>query len=84
MKIKMYAIYDSAAGAYLQPFFFHQDGLALRAISDCVADPSHNFAKHPDDYTLFYIGEFDDQTGDIVPAVPAESLGNLIEFKQES
>ena len=62
---KIYTIFDSKAEAFLPPFFFHQQGMALRIFTDCCNDPEHAFGKHPEDYTLFYAGKFDDDLGSI-------------------
>ncbi len=80
MKHQMFVIYDAKANAYMQPWFLTQQGMAQRAFSDCVNDTDHNFGKHPEDYTLFTIGEFDDATADIKWTAP-KSLGNGIEYK---
>ncbi len=79
MKHKMFVIYDSAANAYMQPWFLTQEGMALRAFSDCVNDKEHNFGRHPEDYTLFNIGEFDDATAKVEWISPL-SLGNGIAY----
>ena len=60
MKLKMYCIYDSAAGAYMRPFFVQTDSVATRAFSDLVMDAQHEIGKHPEHYSLFRVGEFDD------------------------
>ncbi len=79
MKTKMFVIFDSKANAYLQPWFLSQDGMALRVFSDCVNDKEHNFGRHPEDYTMFRIGEFNDQDANIDWEAP-KSMGNGIEF----
>jgi len=76
---KIYTIYDEKSEAFLQPFFLDTHGQAIRAITDCLNDPDHNFARHTSDYTLFFIGEYDEQTALITP--DKQSLGNLVEFK---
>lgn len=63
MRLKAFAIFDSQALVYNTPFFFGQDGQALRAVSDLVNDPQSSVSKHPADYTLYRVGEFDDQKG---------------------
>jgi hypothetical protein len=63
MKVNIYTVRDSAAGAYLQPFFMQNEVLAKRAISDLVNDPEHTFHKHVDSFSLFTMGDYDDQTG---------------------
>lgn len=63
MKHRVFAVYDVAAGANLPPFMMPRDQQAIRAFTDCVNSPSHQFGAHPKDYTLFFIGTFDDSTG---------------------
>jgi hypothetical protein len=81
MKLNVYSIFDSAAKAYTSPFFMHNDGLAIRAFQDNVnAEQENNISKHPDQFTLFKIGEFDDSTGEIKTDV-VKSLGTGLEYK---
>ena len=79
---KIYSIYDEKSEAFLQPFFMDTNGQAIRAIVDCLSDPQHNFSRHSADYTLFLIGQFDDQDATIT--VNKSSLGNLVEFKSQT
>lgn len=63
MILKIFAAYDRAAAAYLQPFFAPTTGLAIRSFHDAVNDSNHQFNKHADDYTLYLLGEFNDSDG---------------------
>jgi len=76
---KIFTIHDIKASAYLPPFFMPQTGMALRVFGDCINDQEHQFSNHPEDYTLFALGTFDDQTA-IAITTPPESLGNGLEF----
>lgn len=62
-KSKMYAIHDAAAGAYLPPFFFENDLLAIRAFSALCNNPEHLFYTTPSDFVLFSFGSFDTTEG---------------------
>lgn len=79
MMKKIFAIFDEKAEAFLQPFFLDTVGQAERALIDCMSDSTHNFARHPSDYTLFLIGEFDQLTAEIKPC--KQGLMNLVELK---
>ena len=79
MKHKMFAIHDAKAHAYLPPWFLPTLAMATRTFGDCCNDKNHAFAAHPEDYTLFLNGEFDDATGIVTPQ-KNHSLGNGIEF----
>ena len=59
---KMFTIYDEKAEAYFPPFYTDTEGLAIRMIMETMNDPNSNLSKYPADFTLFYLGEFDDRT----------------------
>lgn len=67
MKLMIYAVRDNAVGAFLRPFFMQANGQAIRAFSDEVNGDSP-MAKHPEDYSLWSIGAFDEATGVIEAA----------------
>jgi len=62
---QIFSIYDQKAEAFYQPFFFDTIGQAKRIIHDFVKTEDHAFNKHPADYTLFSLGTFDDNNGEI-------------------
>lgn len=84
MELNVYSFYDSAAKAYTQPFFLHNDGLAIRAFQNNINDTSgnNNIANNPDQFTLYKIGTFDDIDGNINAIVP-ESLGNGLKYVEK-
>ena len=64
MKKVYYAVYDKKAEMYSQPFLEIKDGTAIRAVQDLVINnKDHAFAKHPSDFSLHRLGEFDEATG---------------------
>ena len=71
MRLFMYSVMDSKVGAFMTPFFLRSDGEAIRAFSHSVSDANTQFSKTPEDFTLYRHGEFDDQTGEMVPTVPS-------------
>ncbi len=74
-------IYDSAANAYLRPFFARAPGEASRIFVDLVNDKDSPIGQHPGDYTLFVVGEFSELTGEVVACDP-RSLGNGVNFTE--
>lgn len=83
MKLKIYSVYDSKVGAYLPPFFLRSEGEAIRSFTHAATSDEHTFAKHPSDYTLFDLGEYDDETGSIdTPASPIR-ICSASEVKRE-
>ena len=77
MILKIFSVFDTAVGAYASPMFLHSRAQAVRAFTDAIADPSTNICKHPQDFTLFYLGEYDDQTGYFTSLDTPESCGLL-------
>jgi len=63
MKLCIYSVLDNKAQAFLAPFFMSNDAVALRAFADAANDPTHQFFKNPNDYCLYRIGAFFDDTG---------------------
>jgi len=63
-KRKQYALLDSQVKAFLNPFPATNHGEAVRVFTTWVNDTNEtNVSKYPHQFTLFYLGEFDDQFG---------------------
>lgn len=54
------SVHDAAVGAFMQPFFARSIDEARRSFGDAVADPKMEFGKHPMDYVLYHLGDWDD------------------------
>lgn len=63
MIMQVFTVFDKAVGAHLQPFFCRSKGEALRSFTEAVNDPKNNFNRHSADYTLVYLGTYDDNSG---------------------
>ena len=75
----IFTVYDEKAEVYLPPFFVPTLGIATRAFKDCINSPEHQFGKHPHDYTLFHLGEYDDSNSKFGVS-KRKMLGNGVEF----
>lgn len=76
MKYVITVVRDAAANVYGQPMFLGSKGQAIRAFSDEVQrDAADNMLfKHPNDFELFYVGEYDDATASFDCPEPLVSL----------
>lgn len=63
MILKMCCIHDRRADDYGAPMGFHTLGVAERSFRDTQADKNSPVGKHPEDFRLYYIGEFDTSKG---------------------
>lgn len=77
---KVFAVRDGKALAFLQPFFSSASGSAIRAFSDAVNDGKCPLAIHPEDYVLYELGHFDDNTGEMISVSPIKLLGAGLDF----
>jgi len=77
MKIMAYSVFDKAVDSFLPPFFVPAKGAAIRSFTDALRDPQHPFAKHHEDYVLYEVGVFDDQSGLLVTQEPVRVIGGL-------
>jgi hypothetical protein len=80
MILKMFSVYDTKAEAYHQPFCTTTQSLAIRSFMDTANDESTSIGKHPADFTLFYMGEYDDHTASFNLEDTKISLGVASEF----
>lgn len=78
MILKVYCVLDAKAGYFGQPLFAQSEGAAVRSFSDAVNnEKSGDWFRHPEDFQLFEIGEYDDATGEIVGKVPKVILSAM-------
>ena len=85
MELKVYSIRDQKGGIFNQPFFCRSHGEAERNFTTLINDPKSMICKFREDFDLYHIGEYDDQTGrltsldtplHILKAVAAKSLSD--------
>jgi hypothetical protein len=65
MKQIICTVKDRAADAYGRPMFVPSAGVAIRSFSDEINrnNADNQLFNHPDDFDLYELGEFDDNTG---------------------
>jgi len=80
---QIFSVYDSKAAAYTQPFYAVNSRVAVRMFTELANDPKHTFGMHPEDFTLFELGSFDDATGTIDQLdVKMSAIGKAIEYQK--
>ncbi|QCQ84994.1 nonstructural protein [Blackfly microvirus SF02] len=60
---KIFAVRDEAVEAYTTPIAVRSTGEAIRAFQDTVNKPETPFNNHPADYSLWFLGNWDDNSG---------------------
>lgn len=79
MIVNAYSVFDSAVGAFLPVFFARSKGEAIRSFVQAASSKDHQFAQAKGDYSLFWLGQFDDSSGVLsgVPTGPERVIGAL-------
>lgn len=65
MKMQVLAVHDAASGVFARPIFVASIGVGIRMFGDEVQRQAadNEMFKHPEDFSLFHLGEFDDNSG---------------------
>lgn len=71
MKMQIFSIYDTVAKVFSQPLFMANAEVATRVLKDWANSADTYIGKSPTDFSLYHIGEFDDETALLVPIKPA-------------
>lgn len=79
MKQLIFTIYDEKAEAFFPPFYMPNKSMAVRQFGDMVNDNKSQISLHPHDYTLFQLGQWDDNTSSF-EEMKKTSIGNGVEF----
>lgn len=66
MMKRVFCFYDMKVGIFGTPFFCRHVGEALRIAQQLASDGETVIGRHPADFSLVEIGEFDDTTGAMV------------------
>lgn len=72
MELEIFTVLDSKGAFFDKPWYEMSEASAIRAFSDGVnhADEKNMYYVHPEDYTLYKIGSFDNTLGEIKPIIP--------------
>lgn len=85
MKTILVAVRDQKSVDFTQPVGMPTRGIALRSWQDQLNDPKNadqEQSKHPEDFSLWYIGEYDTNTGIITPAERPEQMAVASDLKK--
>lgn len=81
--LKIIAVRDRQLNAFMRPFAAQSLGQAIRSFRDEVNNPQSDLNKHPEDYELYHIADYDEATAAIVQSDPLPAqiaiASNLIE-----
>lgn len=79
MKRHVYTVLDCKAASYSRPLVEDSDASAVRMIASVIRDGDNMMSRYPGDYSLWCIGEWDDQSGELTAHKPllVRSVGDI-------
>ena len=66
MKMEMVSIKDRALDAFMTPFFTQTVNQAIRMFQDEINRKESPMHAHPNDYDLYHLGTWSDDSGELV------------------
>ena len=81
LKFAVVAVKDLQSDGYGPIYTERNPAIAIRNFSDLCQNKEHPFNKHPKDYALFLIGEYNPETGIIKPYIYEKDGKKLDEAK---
>lgn len=80
MLLKIFSLLDTKVQTFAAPFTMAHVGYAIRACAELGQDLNTTVGRHPADFMLFELGEFNDQTGSCMPHAVPINHGPVLAF----
>lgn len=71
---QVFSVRNAKGEFFNPPFISHTKGSAERTFQKLVNDPQSDINQFPEDYDLYYVGDFDDTKGVMLPLDTPEHL----------
>jgi hypothetical protein len=80
MKKSLFSMRDIKTGQYEFPFPAHTPDEAIRMVYNTAQDSNTMIARHPEDFTLANVGEFDTESGVVEALTAPEHVANVADI----
>lgn len=81
MILQVMAVYDQKARAFLMPFYVSHVDVGVRSFGQAANTPGHQVCAHPEDFSLWHLGRFNDDNATFEFTTPYANLGLAAQFK---
>lgn len=82
MKQLAFAIKDNKVGEFHSPFCVRHEKEARRLLEGLVVDNQSTIHNYPEDFSLYWVGEFDTTSGEYENGKGARFVCNAVEYKK--
>lgn len=76
----IYSVFDKKAQLFCAPFCSVNDHTALRDFTYAANDPTTDIHRYSLDYSLYYVGSFDDESGHISTDVQRRHVADAFQL----
>lgn len=83
MNTQVYTLRDSVLGSFSLPFYASSPAHARRICKEVIISGDNSVAHSPIDFELFRIGEFDNDSGQLLPTDRPEPICRLDQLNEE-
>jgi len=83
MKLNVYSIRDTKSETFAPPFLQKTNGEAERSFRQLANDEKSQICRYPEDYDLYLLGEYDDNTGKLSPFDTPQHQVKAVALKQQ-
>lgn len=80
---KIFVFKDDKSNSYGPPMVMPTKGIFIREVQDQLKQGQAVWAKHPQDFTIFEIGEYDPSTGTVHNYEAKSAIGLVDDFKTQ-
>ncbi len=63
--MELFSVFDTVVERFMKPFWATNIASATRGFEDACRDPESPFAGHVEDYVLYKLADFSDETGEV-------------------
>ena len=77
MRMVIVSVRDKKAEFFSPVYAVPTKGLAIRGFGDAIMKGGSDLSSHPEDFSLFMVGEFDQVTGMLIPCEPVSICTGL-------
>lgn len=80
MKVELFSVFDSKVNAFMEPWHARTIEEAIRTFRFQVNRSEGNLHLFPEDYSLFHVGSFVPESGQVIPNATPVNLGLALTF----
>ena len=79
---RMYTVFDVKSELHSTPILLATEMQALRSFTNMANDPSNDVGRNPEDYSLWWIADYEDTTGTVIALPTKKCVAHAIDMRK--